>query len=283
MSARLGECKHPRRLPSLSFGATTESHRSSQPLLPLTRSRQRACTRQVNRRSLRSTALPLGIQRFHSTPSTEVDRDRKRSDPPPSAPAALRPKPVCRRRLGRLRGVLPNKCAFRRGFPTPTEASERPHPAATSPTPSRPKSLHRGQSRLIHRHQLSRQREHARLLPIRHDNRLHRSASGSRERPGKPEPSRSSPNGAAIHSLPPEGDGVEQTIHDSTELLLPRAAVSRQACSPRRNAPDAEASRGSPPSTEDRPKAILCEGHTKESRPDTRIPQKGLHVYSRLA
>jgi hypothetical protein len=36
-STRLRECKHPLRLPSLSFGATTEYHRSSQPLYPLTR------------------------------------------------------------------------------------------------------------------------------------------------------------------------------------------------------------------------------------------------------
>lgn len=41
MSARLGECKHSRRPPSLSFGATTEYHRSSQPLYPLTRSHRR--------------------------------------------------------------------------------------------------------------------------------------------------------------------------------------------------------------------------------------------------
>jgi hypothetical protein len=40
MFARLGECKHPRRLPSMSFGATTEYDRSGQPMNPLTRSRQ---------------------------------------------------------------------------------------------------------------------------------------------------------------------------------------------------------------------------------------------------
>jgi len=40
MSTRLRECKHSLRLPSLSFGATTEYHRSSQPLYPLTRSHQ---------------------------------------------------------------------------------------------------------------------------------------------------------------------------------------------------------------------------------------------------
>jgi hypothetical protein len=41
MYARPRECKHPQRLPSMSFSATTEYHRSSQPMNPLTRSRQR--------------------------------------------------------------------------------------------------------------------------------------------------------------------------------------------------------------------------------------------------
>lgn len=68
--ARLNGCKHPPRLPSLSFGATTEYHRSDQPMSPLTRSRQPDCTRQTSQRLLRSAVLPPRILGFRLGPGT---------------------------------------------------------------------------------------------------------------------------------------------------------------------------------------------------------------------
>lgn len=68
-------------------------------------------------------------------------------------------------------------------------------------------------------------------MSLQYGNQTYRSMSGSRDHSGKPERSRSSPEGATVPiSFTPKGDRDEQTIHDSLELLRPRGVVGKQAC-----------------------------------------------------
>jgi hypothetical protein len=125
-------------------------------------------------------------------------------------------------------------------------------------------------------------REHPRLLPFRYADLPHRSASGSRRRRGKPRLLRSSPKGPRFHPQPPEGDGAERTLHESSELLLPRSVANRQACSLPSDSNEAEATFAPPFLVRRPPEGSPLRGSKRRSRAQPPGNPEGPRADSRL-
>jgi hypothetical protein len=90
------------------------------------------------------------------------------------------------------------------------------------------------------------------------------------------------PKGATIPPLPPEGDGVEQTTRESTELLLPRAVVSGQARSLPGRSSDAETSFRPPTLSRRSPEGHPLRGTHEGVALNHPATPKGLRMKSRL-
>jgi len=229
MSIRLSRRERPRRPPSLSFGATTEYHRSGQstdPLDPLSSWRRRKASAAMSAAVCCSSRPATGVAVADRSPEGTRHGGVPTRRPDSTAP---RPKPLHRRLDGRLWGRSPNQArVLQRNVHSPTEigglsptSSTLTRHGTTEVAPNRVKPGHPSR-------RLQRQRVRARLLPLRHDNHPHRSAAGDRGALGKPSARQSSPTGPRLYLPPPEGDRSEQTVHERTA----RAASPPQCFQP---------------------------------------------------
>jgi hypothetical protein len=179
--------------------------------------------------------------------------------------------------------VSPNKRASRFELPPTDRSRQASAHAATPLTSARPKSRLREQSRLIHCHRLSRQRDHTRLLPIRYNKRLRRSAFTGAN-------TRASPN---LRARPRKGPRSHLSRPKATESSKP--STNRRSCSspapqstgkPAHRAaarPTPKRHLGCRPSPEDRPKTSLAEEAYEGVAPSHPATPKGTRVDSRLA
>lgn len=161
------------------------------------------------------------------------------------------------------------------GFPSPTEASERPHPVR-QPSPRRSNRGRNSTSRVgtptvtsAHASENTRGFCRSGTTTLRTEvRRAHANARASPRIHDRP------PKGPRIHPQPPEGDGVERTINESTELLLPRSVFARQAWRRLDGPSGAEASLAlSLPDRRSPEGDPLARRRTKESRPTARKPR----------